>query len=1339
MRRYSTYSARRDVRVSCESLERRSLFAAGVVISEFLASNVNNITDVDGAHSDWIELYNPTGSTVALDGWSLTDDATNTAKWSFPDNDPNATEVPLSPGGRMVVFASNKDRRVAGQEFHTNFALSKGGEYLGIYPPGSSTAQFEYAPTFPAQGDDVSFGVLDSDPTQQRFFNPPTPGAANTNAGTGFVAEIQFSADRGFYDAAFPLSITTATAGASIRYTTDGTEPSPTNGTLYTSPINIAGTTTLRAIGYKTGLESTSVDTESYIFLNQVIHQPATVAGWPTPTIVGQKFDYEMDPDVVNNPAYSSDLLKGLKDIPTMSLVVNESDMWDPVTGEGGFYRTDDLEKPVSVEVMYANDPTKDVQGDGIIEPHSHDQTKRALRLTFRSEGPGDSKFITSLMQDGVLNGDSATDPFKRRVLRSGYYRSWIRGGTAAAETTYTEDQWVRDTQLALSGDGAHGNFVQLYINGLYWGLYNPTERPDDHFDAEYYGGDNSDYFDFSHDGAKDGDPTRWDYLRGALKNIDMSALSNYQELHQYLDVDNFSDYLLTHFYAGVGDWPNNNFWGGNRNTPTPGPTKFFSWDGEYSWDSGFNSYSGAWVQPQFVRSATKSQYTDIPNIFNSIKASAEYRTLLADHAFRATSYGGALTDAASQARWDALNNYLDDAIIAESARWGDAASATPFTKNANWLPEVARKRAEMTGNGARLIAALRAEGYYPSNDPATFSQRGGTVASGYKLTLYNPNSSGGTIYYTLDGSDPRAVGGAVAAGAKAYDVAVGIRLANNANVRLRVLSPSGEWSASDQAAFTVTDQIAPQIDQQPTPQIVAPGQPATFSVVAYGTGPLTYQWQRNGQNIADATGTSYTLNNPTSSDTGATFRVIVTSSQGLGSVTSNSAALTVATGSQTIVRAAADAYVRDGTYANTNFGTATALDNKTSAAGYTRWSYLRFNIGSGSINNATLRLIGKSQVASENVTINVYGASNTTWSETGLTWNNKPASGTTVLGSKLISGTTSQAYTFDVSTYVKQQRAAGATAVTFVIKANTTRDAIASFTSDEATSNQPQLVLNSGTVALQGMVVSTSTLTVPEGTSKSFSVALSAAPSANVLVNILRQSGDTDLNASPTTLTFTPANWSVAQTVNVTAAQDSDYANSSAVFAVTSPGLATKTVTTTEQDNDVITTPVALRATNDTFVRDSNSYSGANYGNATTLELKKDVLGYNREIWLTFDASSPASIGSAKLRLYGSLASTVQSAQVSVYPSSTTSWGESMLTWNNRPFASTTPLATVTVAGNTNKYYEWDVTNYVKAERAAGRSIVTLVLRSQTVTTPQLVFNSDEASANQPQLQVTP
>src|ERR1700722_6590469 len=84
----------------------------------------------------------------------------------------------------------------------------------------------------------------------------------------------------------------------------------------------------------------------------------------------------------------------------------------------------------------------------------------------------------------------------------------------------------------------------------------------------------------------------------------------------------------------------------------------------------------------------------------------------------------------------------------------------------------------------------------------------------------------------------------------------------------------------------------APSIASQPASVAVAVGQTAAFSVMATGTAPLTYQWQRDNANIAGATSSTYTTPTTVSSDNGATFRVTVTNSS--GSVTSISATLTV-------------------------------------------------------------------------------------------------------------------------------------------------------------------------------------------------------------------------------------------------------------------------------------------------------------------------------------------------------------------------------------------------------------------------------------------------------------
>ncbi len=138
-------------------------FAAGVqadmgaakprlIISEFMARNTATLVDQDGDLTDWIEIYNPGASSINLTGWSLTDELATPQKWVFPT-------MELVVGDRLVVFASGKNRRRAGGELHINFRLNAGGGYLGLIPPGGTVAEFEYAPAYPPQVENVSYGI----------------------------------------------------------------------------------------------------------------------------------------------------------------------------------------------------------------------------------------------------------------------------------------------------------------------------------------------------------------------------------------------------------------------------------------------------------------------------------------------------------------------------------------------------------------------------------------------------------------------------------------------------------------------------------------------------------------------------------------------------------------------------------------------------------------------------------------------------------------------------------------------------------------------------------------------------------------------------------------------------------------------------------------------------------------------------------------------------------------------------------------------------------------------------------------------------------------------------
>ena len=128
-----------------EHLEARLLLSSySVIISEFMADNKTTLKDVDNEYSDWIELQNVTTSPVNLVDWQLRDSA---SVWTFP-------AVTLPAGGRLVVFASGKNRRDPSQQLHTNFKLDKGGEPLYLLSPGGTVA-FSYDP-YPPQLTDIS-------------------------------------------------------------------------------------------------------------------------------------------------------------------------------------------------------------------------------------------------------------------------------------------------------------------------------------------------------------------------------------------------------------------------------------------------------------------------------------------------------------------------------------------------------------------------------------------------------------------------------------------------------------------------------------------------------------------------------------------------------------------------------------------------------------------------------------------------------------------------------------------------------------------------------------------------------------------------------------------------------------------------------------------------------------------------------------------------------------------------------------------------------------------------------------------------------------------------------
>jgi hypothetical protein len=184
--------------------------------------------------------------------------------------------------------------------------------------------------------------------------------------------------------------------------------------------------------------------------------------------------------------------------------------------------------------------------------------------------------------------------------------------------------------------------------------------------------------------------------------------------------------------------------------------------------------------------------------IYRALQANAEFRLLFADHVHRHFFNGGALTAAAATARYMERVEEIDRAVVPESARWGDTrAPNNPFDRDSNWVPEIEWLRlAYFPQRSAILVDQFRDIGLYPDVVAPSFEPQRGYVTSGSTVTVSAPS---GTVYYTLDGSDPRLEGGAVSPAALVYSAPLPIT--TETTVRSRVLD-AGVWSALNEATF---------------------------------------------------------------------------------------------------------------------------------------------------------------------------------------------------------------------------------------------------------------------------------------------------------------------------------------------------------------------------------------------------------------------------------------------------------------------------------------------------------------------------------------------------------
>lgn len=510
----------------------------------------------------------------------------------------------------------------------------------------------------------------------------------------------KFSKAHGLYSKSFVLRITPSVAGREIRYTVDCSEPTA-ESKRYNTGVLISKSTVIRAAEVISDDSLSAIATATYIFPDDVLTQAVDANGSPTipdgyPDKWG-KFDtmsgtapayYSMDSYIVNKAP--TETKKGLSQLPIISVVTDKDNLFSHEIDEekGGIYiytgspmgdgTGRDWERKVSMEMIGGNlkhDLTVDC-GLKLHGGHSRlpeKNPKHAFKLRFKSKyGPSKLRY--------AVFGDEGVDVFEDLVLRTYFgnaWQHWDEGNRQKAQ--YTRDLWARSVQERLGYPCSKGQAVHLFLNGMYWGIYNLCERITAEHCAAHYGGKKKDYDVIKVEEtlgeqitASDGTLDAWNEMSDMIQEVnkwDDDALNRLEgkdsdgnrdeSLAPMLDIDAFIDYMLINFYGGNTDWDHHNWYAFRSNKDPEHGFRFMCWDTELIFGNVNENVTGK-------KNSGKPTY-----FLNCLMRNETFRNRFNHRAHVLLTDDGLLTSTRAVEVWDSLYHNIDYALYDESARWG--------------------------------------------------------------------------------------------------------------------------------------------------------------------------------------------------------------------------------------------------------------------------------------------------------------------------------------------------------------------------------------------------------------------------------------------------------------------------------------------------------------------------------------------------------------------------------------------------------------------------------------------------------------------------------------------
>lgn len=506
-------------------------------------------------------------------------------------------------------------------------------------------------------------------------------------------AQPRFSLPHGIYDSSITIAISHEDPSADVYYTTDGSMPSHLSN-RYTSPLLLSKTTILRAVLVKNNENVSLITTASYLFLSSFLSQPNNPEGYPdkwgkyTQRSGTAKADYEMDPEMTGDPALRDKITQGLYTLPILSIVSDKDNFFshEKNSETGGIY-------------IYTGPPVGDNTGNGWTRqasaelfggPQQHDFTtdcgvrlhgghgrlpeknpKHSFRLVFKKEyGPSKLEY--------PLFGDSAE--FDQLVLRCHFGNSWQHQDPARRPRgQYTRDVWARRMQRKMGHTAVDALYVHLFLNGMYWGLYNIAERVDEQFGKSHFGGKKSEYdvVKIEEEGgrhleASEGTLAKWNRM---IETVGKASDDTYYYMLQgkdasgnddatiepLLHMESFIDYMIINQYAGNTDWDYHNWYALAHREDKSNGFRFLCWDSEQIFESSSDN-----VVPD-------NEGKNYPTgIFHALLKNDKFANRYLRRAQELLSDDGMLSERSVVQVWDSLYNVISLAVYDESARWGD-------------------------------------------------------------------------------------------------------------------------------------------------------------------------------------------------------------------------------------------------------------------------------------------------------------------------------------------------------------------------------------------------------------------------------------------------------------------------------------------------------------------------------------------------------------------------------------------------------------------------------------------------------------------------------------------